>query len=206
MPTFFSPGHYHVRKHKGPKASVTNSFLNGPVCFSGTTKLHCSYGPKEFCAECGLQLMHSADYYRSRYRLHLEPLVILDKEDMEEHVAQNAHMASKSELVLAHIRKLNMQQVQKHTGKRKILLCRSCYCKAIRGTSNFWKKPGELQEIFEKTRYCGYMHEHNGFPEFIHKSSDYWTRRLNRKEVMLNKYWGDKCSKRLLDSNGNSNR
>ncbi|CAL8073031.1 unnamed protein product [Orchesella dallaii] len=167
------PGHYNLREIKFEKVPVRTSFMKSPAQIDPPTKLHCSYGPNEYCVECNKMLMLSFDYYRSRFKVAL-PV--------------NPISITSTTSFLPKVEKL-----------RRVLLCRECYCKALRGESKYWKKKSQVEWIFEKTRHCGYIHEHNGLPEYTNKVSCRWLKRLSRKEAVLSTHWPDKCDRRLKE-------
>lgn len=163
--------------------------MRGPTIMNPTTKLHCTWGPKDHCIECHTQLTGERDYYRSKTRINARPLR-----------AQFDAMDDRAVLMTA--AEKNKIEADKRRFKR-VLLCRHCYCKAQRGESLYFKDRVELERVFEKTRYCGYIHAHNGIPEFTMKASCYWTRKLTRKEAVLTKYYGDACEKRPVERGKN---
>ncbi|ODN05100.1 hypothetical protein Ocin01_01594 [Orchesella cincta] len=167
------PGHYNLREIKVEKVPVETVFMKSPAHLKPPTKLHCSYGPKDYCVECNKMLMLTFDYYRSKFKVPLpvNPIPITSTTSFYPKVAK----------------------------LRRALLCRECYCKALRGESKYWKKKSQVEWLFEKTRHCGYIHEHNGLPEFTNKVSCNWLKRLTRKEAVLSTHWPDKCERRLKE-------
>jgi len=190
------PGAYDLANFVAPKISINNGFLRGPVEFNTSTKLHCSYGPKDCCVECGMTLMSSMDYYRSKQR------ITLNGSTQSASFYRQLFFRRSEDIGPDETKKpaeTTQRTTEKPLGKkRRVLICRPCYCKAMRGESKYWKKKKDVQEIFEKTRHCSYTHEHNGFPEFTEKASCLWTRNLRRKEATLTLHWPDKCDRRMV--------
>jgi len=79
-----------------------------------------------------------------------------------------------------------------------VSLCRKCYCKAMRGDCKFWNRT-QILWLFQKTRHCSYIHDHQNFPEFVHKTSCKFVRKVQLKEALMAKYYKDACERVLKE-------